>query len=53
MAFDSLSFKSKHSFLSEFFDDIDKLNNPNPKNESTKEKKYMCMMKCQNYIMIF
>ena len=39
MTFDSLSFKSKHSFLSEFFDDIDKLNNPNPKNESTKEKK--------------
>ena len=39
MAFDSLSFKSKHSFLCKFFDDIDKLNNPNPKNESTKEKK--------------
>ena len=34
-----LSFKSKHSFLNEFFDDLDKLNNVNPKKKRKREKK--------------
>ena len=34
---DNISFKSKHSFLSEFFNDLHKLNNLNPKKESTNE----------------
>ena len=37
--FGNLSFKSKHSFLNDFLHDLDKLNNINPKKESTKEKK--------------
>ena len=37
--FDNLSLKSKHSFLNEFFHDLDKLNNLNPKKERTKERK--------------
>ena len=36
---DKLSFRSKHSFLNEFFDDLDKLNYLNPQQESTKVKK--------------
>ena len=36
---DNLSFRSKHSFLNEFFDDLDKLNNLNRHKQSTKEKK--------------
>ena len=36
--FDGLSFKSKHSFVSNFFVDLDQLNNLNPHKEITKEK---------------
>ena len=35
----NLSFKSKHSFLSEFFDDLDKTSNLNQQKESTKKRK--------------
>ena len=35
----NLSFKSMRSFLSEFFDDLDKLNNLNPLKEVTKKRK--------------
>ena len=34
--FDNLS---KHSFLNEFFNELDKLNNVNPQKESTKREK--------------
>ena len=37
--FDNLSLKSKHSFLNEFLDNLDKLNNLNPEKESREEKK--------------
>ena len=37
--FDNISFKSKHSFLNEFFDESDELNNLSQQNESTKERK--------------
>ena len=37
--FDNISFKSKHSFLNEFFDELDELNNLSQQNESTKERK--------------
>ena len=33
--FNNLSFRSVHSFLRKFFDDLDKLNNLNPQKEST------------------
>ena len=39
MEFDNISFKSKHSFLNEFFDELDELNNLSQQNESTKERK--------------
>ena len=35
----NLSFKSKHSFLKEFLDDLEKLNDISPQKESTKERK--------------
>ena len=35
----NLSFKPKHSFLKEFLDDLEKLNDINPQKESTKERK--------------
>ena len=35
--FNYLSFKSKHSFLNEFFDDLDKSNNLNPQNVMASE----------------
>ena len=37
--FDSLSFKSNHSFMKEFFNELDDLNNLNPQRESTKKRK--------------
>ena len=37
--FDKISFKSMHFFLSDFSEDLDKLNNLNPQKESSKEKK--------------
>ena len=36
---DNFSFKSKHSFLNEFHDDLDRFNNLNLKKESAKKKK--------------
>ena len=50
--FDNLSFKSKHSFLNEFFNELDELNNVNPQKKVKKRKKLMCMIKHLNY-MIF
>ena len=37
--FDSLSFKSKYSFLPEFFNDLNKFNMPKTQKEKTKMKK--------------
>ena len=34
-----VSFKSKHSFLNEFLDDLDKLNNLNPRKQNIKDRK--------------
>ena len=51
--FDSLSSKSKYSFLNRFFVDLDKLNNLNPQKESTKERKIKCIIKLHNHVMIF
>ena len=39
----NLSFKSKHSFLEEFFDNLDKFDKLNGEKESTKEKKNKCV----------
>ena len=36
---DNLSFKSKHSFLAEFLNDIDKFSDLKPRNKNTKKKK--------------
>ena len=41
--FDNLSFKSKHSFLNDFLDDLDKLNNLNLKKRKHKREKNKCV----------
>ena len=48
---DNLSFKSKYSLLSEFFNDLNKLNNLKTQKEKRKKKKQMWMMQLQIYIM--
>ena len=50
---DSLSFKSNNSFLKEFFNVLDDLNNVNPKKRKwKKEKNEIYMIQFQNYLMI-
>ena len=50
---DSLSFKSNNSFLKEFFNVLDDLNNVNPKKRKwKKEKSEIYMIQFQNYLMI-
>ena len=48
---DSLSFKSKYSFLFEFFNDLNKFNNLIEKKEKKTKKKQKCMIQLQNCIM--
>ena len=50
---DSLSFKSNNSFLKEFFNVLDDLNNVNPKKRKwKKEKNEIYMIQFQDYLMI-
>ena len=46
--FDNLSFKSKHSFLNEFFNELNKSINANPHKESTKERKINTTLELYN-----
>ena len=50
--FDNLSFKSKYSFLAEFFNDLNKFNKLKTKRKNTKEKMNVHDTQLQNYIMI-
>ena len=43
--FNNLSSKSKHSFLANLFDDLDKFNKLKPQNKETKEKENKCVDK--------
>ena len=48
----SLSFKSNYYFLTSFFNDLDQFNKLKPQKEEIKEKKQMCMIQPENYILI-
>ena len=48
----SLSFKSNYYFLTSFFNDLDQFNKLKPQKEEIKEKKQMCMIIPENYIVI-
>ena len=49
--FNGISLESKHPYLLSFYSDLNKFSNLNSQNESTKEKRGLCMIKLQNYIM--
>ena len=51
--FDKLSFKSKYSFLDNFFNDLDKLSEIKSQKKKTEKKKEMYIILLESYIMIY
>lgn len=50
---DKLSFKSKYSFLDNFFNDLDKLSEIKSQKKKTEKKKEMYIILLESYIMIY
>ena len=50
--FDNVSLKPQYSFLANFFKDLDKRNRLKSQKQITKEKKLLCIIQLQNYIII-
>lgn len=51
--FDKLSFKSKYSFLDNFFNDLDKLSEIKSQKKKTEKKKEIYIILLESYIMIY